>query len=164
MQISQNVRLLKDIMNLWWYNLRPCLIIFIKNLRCCGKLEIQYIKLIWNFTYLYDIHFYIYINVLVQQYFHFACIISLGSANAITLRIFGHSFVLSLSDVFYMISKISSFSALQEKRKKLWIQYLSPWSISTHFNFSMQTVKKENVNNLIIAIYIYILPFTLHQQ
>ena len=29
------------------------------------------------------------------------------------------------------------------KKKKLWIQYLSPWSISTHFNFSMQTVKKE---------------------
>lgn len=57
-----------------------------------------------NFTYLYYIHFYIYINVLVQQYFHFACIISLGSANDITLRIFGHSFVLSLSYVLYMIS------------------------------------------------------------
>ena len=127
-------------------------------------LEIQYIRYFGNFTYLYDIHFCIYINVLVQQYFHFACIISLGSANDITLRIFGHSFVLSLSDVFYMISKISSFSDLQEKRKKLWIQYLSPWSISTHFNFSMQTVKKENVNNSIIAIYIYILPFTLHQH
>ena len=46
MQISQNVRLLMDIMNLRSYNLRPCLIIFIKNLWCLRKtkLEKQYIK------------------------------------------------------------------------------------------------------------------------
>ena len=43
MQISQNVRLLMDIMNLPWWNLGPCLIISIKN-----QSEVQDIKLIWK--------------------------------------------------------------------------------------------------------------------
>ena len=164
MQISQNVRLLMDIMNLWWYKLRPCLIIFIKNLRCCGKLEIQYIKLIWK-LYIPIWYSFLYLHQCTRSTIFPLCMHNISWVGQ--WHYFAHLWPLVCVVPFRCILHDQQNFFLfcsSRKKKKLWIQYLSPWSISTHFNFSIQTVKKENVNKLIIAIYIYILPFTLYQH
>ena len=105
------------------------------------------------------IQFWTFNIVFYHQYFHFACIISLGSANDITLRIFvGHySFVLCpFSYVLYMISNFF-FSSPEEnsstnRRKK--IMNSIPFSllidsISFQFLNEEKSKKKRRVLQLI---------------
>ena len=58
-------------------------------------------------------------------------------------------FICTLHDQQFLLSPL-------HKKEKLWIQYLSLWSIVSHFNFWTQEFKERVFNHLIIPLHLYI--------
>ena len=138
--------------------------IYQKSFDIKTKLEIQYIKSFWK-LYIPIWYSFLYLHQCTRSTIFPLCMHNISWVGQ--WHYFAHLWPLVCVVPFRCILHDQQNFFLfcsSRKKKKLWIQYLSPWSISTHFNFSIQTVKKENVNKLIIAIYIYILPFTLYQH
>ena len=114
--------------------------IYEKSFDIKTKLEIQYIKSFWK-LYIPIWYSFLYLHQCTRSTIFPLCMHNISWVGQ--WHYFAHlwplvcvvPFICTLHDQQFLLSP------LQER--KLWIQYLSFWSIVSHFNFWMQTLKKE---------------------